>query len=343
MSRPGEGGARVKKRETRKKTGGGIDNLCLTRQGCQVEHRPSDELHNETRPHFGFWKFWIMSSGAAAVAVGAGVLGLLWWGRRWRRQEKAPTTRRVFIIGGTKGIGAALAKQLREHGDMVIVAGRHPHSGSFDEVLCDVRDADSISTAFSMAQERMGGAPIDIVLNMAAVSQPETGSLATVETDDLAAIINTNVLGTLLVAKEAQKQKVSHLILVGGAGTRRYMSTPNHCAYGFSKAGFVQLQKSLVSEFGTQMAVHLMVPGMAITDLLNAKQKSKEVRRIFNILAESPETMAAFFVPKIRGLSGLKPQQWDYLTAPSVAWRFLTSYWRRNRLIDERSGEIIKV
>ena len=114
--------------------------------------------------------------------------------------------------------------------------------------------------------------------------------------------------------------------------------------YGATKSGLVQLQKSLVAEarsMNISTGIHLLVPGMALTDLLNAKNKPREVRRVFNILAEKAETMAEYFCPLVRNLDGNSPQQWDYLTVSSVAWRFLTARWRRNRLIDEETGEYI--
>ena len=156
-------------------------------------------------------------------------------------------------------------------------------------------------------------------------------------------IVNTNVMGSLHVAREAALIKAKHIVLCGGAGTRRNMSTASFATYGFSKAGLVQLVKSLSVEYKPKgIGVHLMVPGMAITDLLDPKSKSKEIRHIFNILAEMPEDMADFFVPKLRQLGeDTKSRSWDYLTPASVIWRFATARWRSNRLIDEDTGEIM--
>ena len=52
--------------------------------------------------------------------------------------------------------------------------------------------------------------------------------IANVGAEEIETIVRTNVLGTLLVAREAMRRKCNHFVLVGGAGTRRAMATPKH-------------------------------------------------------------------------------------------------------------------
>jgi len=75
---------------------------------------------------------------------------------------------------------------------------------------------------------------------------------------------------------------------------------------------------------------------MVITDLLLTGNREKRSLKVFNILAEKPETAAEWLVPRMRGVAD-KPRPGSryisYLTVPGVVWRFFTAPWRRNRLI----------
>ena len=64
-------------------------------------------------------------------------------------------------------------------------------------------------------------------------------------------------------------------------------------------------QDSLVAETrGTNVAVHLASPGMVATDLLLAGPHRESAKRIINVLAEDSATVAAWLVPRMRGVTG---------------------------------------
>lgn len=71
---------------------------------------------------------------------------------------------------------------------------------------------------------------------------------------------------------------------------------------------------------------------------------SASTYRILNILCEKPSTIARYLVPRIRGVASAKKtgRELRYLTPLSVVWRFLTFFARKNRLIDEVSGELVE-
>ncbi|KIZ05848.1 chlorophyll(ide) b reductase [Monoraphidium neglectum] len=83
------------------------------------------------------------------------------------------------------------------------------------------------------------------------------------------------------------------------------------------------------------VGVHVLSPGMMITDLLleNASHANKQV---FNILCEHPETVAAFLVPRLRTAvaRGQGGSYTRYLTPAAAAWRFLTAPARVGRFFD---------
>ena len=94
------------------------------------------------------------------------------------------------------------------------------------------------------------------------------------------------------------------MFLIDGAGSRGN-ATPNTACYGSTKAAMPQLLRSLVSELkNSKVAVHLASPGMVATDLLLKGVSNPRAARIVNILAEDPQVVAAWLVPRMRGVTG---------------------------------------
>jgi chlorophyll(ide) b reductase len=112
-------------------------------------------------------------------------------------------------------------------------------------------------------------------------------------------------------------------------------ATPKGAAYGATKSALPQLTKSLAAEVkGSGVSVHITSPGMVITDLLMREENRNRAAfvRIMNILAEKPNTVAEWMVPRMRGVTG-NGKYFKFLTAPGVLWRF-ANFWRmNNRLI----------
>lgn len=55
-------------------------------------------------------------------------------------------------------------------------------------------------------------------------------------------------------------------------------------------------------------------------------------KKVFNILADRPETVAKFFIPRMLG-NTKNNAQIAWLTNRKAAWRFMTAGFRKNRLI----------
>jgi chlorophyll(ide) b reductase len=194
---------------------------------------------------------------------------------------------RVFITGGSRGIGLALARKFVSLGDSVVIAGRKKahldealeglralagEGVVVDAVVGDVSDYESISAAGRVAQERLGGR-VDLWLQNAGVTQPSLSPLKDTPADTVEGIVRTNCLGPLFAVKAATtllsaQDSGGHVFIMDGAGATG-MATPNFATYGYSKAGIPQLLKSAQGEsHGTGVVVHGMSPGMVLTDLL---------------------------------------------------------------------------
>jgi len=112
----------------------------------------------------------------------------------------------VLVTGGGTGIGAAVARLLREAGDEVAILGRRPEAlaavaastGALD-VVCDVSDAGQVSGAIAVVVERFGRLD-GLVLN-AGVMVP--GGISELSLDDWDALVSVNLTGAFYVARAA--------------------------------------------------------------------------------------------------------------------------------------------
>jgi NAD(P)-dependent dehydrogenase (short-subunit alcohol dehydrogenase family) len=172
---------------------------------------------------------------------------------------------------------------------------------------CDVAVAGDVAALFAFAKREMGG--IDVAINNAGCNFSAYAPLELHSADAIARIVGTNVVGTLLCCREAiqcmkRQPAGGHIFNIDGAGSAQH-ATPSYAVYGCSKAGFPQLMRSLVAENrDTGVGIHTASPGMVTTDLLLGKADlPKRSLRIFNILAERPETVAAWMVPRLRAIA----------------------------------------
>ena len=145
---------------------------------------------------------------------------------------------RVYVIGGTNGIGEAIAGAAREAGASVVVDGR--------SLGLDVRDAASIDAHLASAADSLGG--IDHVVCTAGVLR--LGRAADAPPAALAEVIDVNVVGSLLVARAAHPYlAMSHGSLTLFASSSFTQGRPNYVAYSASKAAVVNLAQGLAEEW----------------------------------------------------------------------------------------------
>lgn len=157
---------------------------------------------------------------------------------------------KVAILGGTRGMGRALARQLAEQGAQLFLLGRQEadlarsaadlkeRSGGQLEVgsaLCDLEAPDSFAPALEKAEEKMGG--LDTVIVTAGLF----GSQAQLE-DDIEftrRLLTVNFANTVVFCETARKR-----LLAQGGGTLCVFSSVAGergrkpvILYGSSKAG----------------------------------------------------------------------------------------------------------
>ena len=182
--------------------------------------------------------------------------------------------KRILIIGGSRGIGAATVKYFAEHGDKVAFiyhsadekAREIAESTNAFPIKADVSDSQSAISAFSKAIEYLGG--IDVLVNCAGMAG---FSLFTDISDaKWRHMLDTNLTSAFTLSREASKtmisQKSGTIITVGSVWGRMGSSCEVH--YSASKAGLRGLTQALAKELGPSgITVNCVEPGVIDTDM----------------------------------------------------------------------------
>ncbi|GLX68822.1 SDR family NAD(P)-dependent oxidoreductase [Paenibacillus glycanilyticus] len=178
----------------------------------------------------------------------------------------------VVITGAGRGIGAALAVAYAAEGASVAAVERDAElakqtvdgivasGGKAVAVTADLSRPEDIAAAFAEIDERYGR--MDVLINNAGLGKWK--SPYDLELDEWDYVLNTNLRGTFLCAKEAAKRMREHGggSIVNMASTRALMSEPNSEAYAASKGGIVALTHALAVSLGPDhVRVNAISPG----------------------------------------------------------------------------------
>jgi NAD(P)-dependent dehydrogenase (short-subunit alcohol dehydrogenase family) len=196
------------------------------------------------------------------------------------------------VIGGTSGIGRAIALGLADAGADVVASSRRAAEVSSVaveirdkgrqtlEVCSDVLDRSSLEKLHAAAIAALG--KIDILVNAAGT----TKRVPTLECseDDWHRILETNLTGTFracqIVAPGMMRNGWGRIINIASLAT--FIAFHEVAAYGASKAGLGALTKSLAVELARHgVCVNAIAPGFFPTalneELLNKTPRGREV------------------------------------------------------------------
>jgi NAD(P)-dependent dehydrogenase (short-subunit alcohol dehydrogenase family) len=219
-------------------------------------------------------------------------------------------TRRILVTGGSRGIGAAIARRFAADGYRVALHF-HASPDAAAEVLAslpgtghvavraDLRDPEAISRMVEEAAETLGG--IDILVNNAGVFFAHPIDEVDFDTwlEAWRQTLDINLLAPALVSWHAVRHMGpgGRIINVGSRGAFR--GEPQSPAYGASKAGVAALGQSLAKYLGARgIAVTTVAPGFVATDMATEAMEGEGgvVRRSespFGRIAEPDEIAAA--------------------------------------------------
>ena len=196
--------------------------------------------------------------------------------------------KRIFITGGSRGIGLAIAVRAAQDGAKVAIAAKtsdpHPKlpgtiftaaeeinqaGGEALPIQCDIRDEEQIASAIDKTVKQFGG--LDILINNASAINL-TPTLATpAKRFDL--MFDVNVRGTFLTSQaaiphlkdSAKAGRNPHILTLSPPLSMKAKCFKNHVAYTMAKYGMSMCVLGMAEEFRRdEIAVNALWPRTAI-------------------------------------------------------------------------------
>jgi 3-oxoacyl-[acyl-carrier protein] reductase len=201
-------------------------------------------------------------------------------------------------------VGAAVARRFAAEGWRVALASRSGVDLGLDDALgieCDVSDPAQVDAAVATAVEELGG--LDAVVANAGVGA--YGPFLELSAEDLEAMIDVNLKGTLYTARAALphliESKGDFLSLASVAGLRAF---PGEAVYNASKFGQLGFTRSLDHEL-RELGVRVtnVCPGGIATDFAMGSGRTPDMPELQGMMsADEVAEVCWFVVSRPKGL-----------------------------------------
>ncbi len=196
----------------------------------------------------------------------------------------------AVITGGSRGIGAGIAKELLKEDFSVVLSARSEseelkelqkeYSEKVVFVPCDISDISDIENLVSVVKARFG--KIDLLVNNAGVAPKERKDILEITPEDFDFVTDINLKGTFFVTQRfvplLKENNASRIVNISSMSA--YTASVNRGEYCISKAGISMTTKlfaARLAEFG--ISVLEVRPGIIETDM-TAKVKEKYEKMI---------------------------------------------------------------
>ena len=214
--------------------------------------------------------------------------------------------KRVLITGGAGGIGSATARRFLEEGALVFVFDRDETAcqrlkrelpALHGTILVDVANPDDVALAFNELDVMTNG--LDVLINNAGISIRH--SFMDITPQEWRAVMDVNLNGIFFVAQQAARR-----MLAGNGGVIINMGSTNglvgyhyYAGYNASKAGVIELSRSMSLELAPTIRVNAVCPGFIMTPM-QEEEYTPEMRKAFEDKVPlrklgTPDDVAALF------------------------------------------------
>ena len=207
--------------------------------------------------------------------------------------------KRVAIVtGGSRGIGAEVAKHIAADGRHVVCVARNldklnevvaqieAAGGTANALTCDISDAASIEAMIEQTVSDHGR--LDILVNNAGITRDNL--LLRMSDEEFDDVIQTNLRSVFVACRASIKTmmrgKWGRIINIGSVSG--VVGNPGQSNYAAAKAGLAGFTKSLAKEMGGKsITANVIAPGFIETDMTaEIPLVTREVGRRINSLSQ---------------------------------------------------------
>jgi NAD(P)-dependent dehydrogenase (short-subunit alcohol dehydrogenase family) len=214
--------------------------------------------------------------------------------------------KRVVITGGASGIGAATVRRFLDEGSRVLVIDSDAKGN--DElaealpnlegsIVADVSDPDEVSRAFAEVDAALSG--VDVLVNNAGISIRH--SFLDITPDEWQRVQNVNLNGVFYVAQQSAARMVDQGggVILNMGSTNGLIGSPYYSDYNASKAGVIELTRTMALELAPKVRVNAVCPGYILTPMQEAEYTPEMMQALNDKIPLRrhglPEEVAALF------------------------------------------------
>jgi NAD(P)-dependent dehydrogenase (short-subunit alcohol dehydrogenase family) len=195
--------------------------------------------------------------------------------------------KRVLITGGAGGIGAATAARFLEEVSRVVVMDRDEAAlqrlkrelpALSGAIRADVADPADVVRAFEELDDLVGG--LDVLINNAGISLRHR--FVDISPQEWREVMAVNLDGVFFVAQAAARRMLAGEggVILNMGSTNGLMGYHHYADYNASKAGVIELTRSMALELAPTVRVNAVCPGFILTPMQEAEY-TPEMRRAF--------------------------------------------------------------
>ncbi len=207
--------------------------------------------------------------------------------------------RTAIVTGAARGIGAACARALAEHGAQVVLAdvleeecaatARQIEGGTGQAtaaVRADVSREEDCDAVLEVCLDRFGAC--DILLNNAGVIA--SGSILDGTVEDFDRVLAVNLRGPFLLSRVVARHMVEQGVkgsIIHMSSTNSVVAIPDQLPYAVSKGGIQQLTRVMAMALAPHdIRVNAIGPGTIDTEMAKVTMNDEKARR--TILSRTP-------------------------------------------------------
>jgi len=186
--------------------------------------------------------------------------------------------KRVVVTGGASGIGAATVARFLDEGARVVVIDRDPRgckqikakfASLVEAVVADVADDRMAIDVFNRIDGLLDG--LDVLINNAGISIRHR--FLDLSPGEWSQVLAVNLNGVFIMGQQAAKRmvKAGGGVIINMGSTNGLVGHPLYADYNASKAGVIELTRTMALELAPSVRVIAVCPGYVLTPMQEAE------------------------------------------------------------------------